>query len=122
MRALVAGTSRTFWEGFAPAALADQPDGRQLQTVFLSERDWSPTETTVTLHGVTTRTRVAGDGDLDVAAAQVCRFLALKVGARTWPDIGRNDWVIAEARRQLPALRPSGFHSPYEAAAWAVLS
>lgn len=115
-------TSRTFWEGFAPAALTDQPDGRQLQTVFLSERDWSRTETTVTQHGATARIWVAGDGDLDEAAAQVCRFLALDVDARTWPDIGRNDWVIAEAQRQLPGLRPCGFHSPYEAAAWAVLS
>ncbi|MEO6996560.1 MAG: hypothetical protein ABI112_00570, partial [Terracoccus sp.] len=32
------------------------------------------------------------------------------------------DAVIADAQRQLPGLRPCGFHSPYEAAAWAVLS
>jgi DNA-3-methyladenine glycosylase II len=30
--------------------------------------------------------------------------------------------VIADAQERLPGLRPCGFHSPYEAAAWAVLS
>jgi len=30
--------------------------------------------------------------------------------------------VIADAQARLPGLRPCGFHSPYEAAAWSVLS
>ena len=30
--------------------------------------------------------------------------------------------MIADAQERLPGLRPCGFHSPYEAAAWAVLS
>lgn len=30
--------------------------------------------------------------------------------------------MIAAAQHELPGLRPCGFHSPYEAAAWAVLS
>jgi DNA-3-methyladenine glycosylase II len=65
---------------------------------------------------------VTGDGDLDAAAAQACRFLSLDVDARGWPDVGRRDPVIADAQARLPGLRPCGFHSPYEAAAWSVLS
>jgi hypothetical protein len=30
--------------------------------------------------------------------------------------------VIAGAQARLPGLRPCGFHSPYEAAAWSVLA
>jgi len=30
--------------------------------------------------------------------------------------------VIADAQARLPGLRPCGFHSPYEAAAWSVLA
>jgi len=30
--------------------------------------------------------------------------------------------VIADAQARLPGLRPCGFHSPYEAAAWTVLA
>jgi DNA-3-methyladenine glycosylase II len=65
---------------------------------------------------------VTGHGDLEAAAAQACRFLALDVDARGWPEVGRRDPVIADAQARLPGLRPCGFHSPYEAAAWSVLS
>jgi DNA-3-methyladenine glycosylase II len=65
---------------------------------------------------------VVGDGDVDRAAAQARRFLSLDIDARGWPDIARRDPVMADAQQRLPGLRPCGFHSPYEAAAWAVLS
>ena len=65
---------------------------------------------------------LAGDGDLDAAAAQVRRFLALDVDGRGWPQVGRRDAVIADAQARLPGLRPCGFHPPYEAAAWSVLA
>jgi DNA-3-methyladenine glycosylase II len=65
---------------------------------------------------------VTGDGELEAAAAQTCRFLSLDVDARGWPDVARRDPVIADAQARLPGLRPCGFHSPYEAAAWSVLS
>lgn len=115
-------TSRAFWEGFAPAALGAQADRQDLATVFRVEADWSRAEATVTQSGGAARIAVAGDGDLDAAAAQVCRFLSLDVDARGWPGIADRDAVIADAQARLPGLRPCGFHSPYEAAAWAVLS
>jgi DNA-3-methyladenine glycosylase II len=115
-------TSRRFWEGFTPAALAGGPAGRRLRTVFRAESDWHRAAAEVTQDGSTARVTVAGDGDLDAAAAQVGRFLALDVDARGWPEVGRRDPVIADAQAQLPGFRPCGFHSPYEAAAWAVLS
>ena len=65
---------------------------------------------------------LAGAGDLDAAARQVCRFLALVVDGRGWPQVGRRDAVIAGAQARLPGLRPCGFHSAYEAAAWSVLA
>ncbi len=65
---------------------------------------------------------VTGAGDLDAAATQAGRFLSLDVDARGWPEVGDRDPVIADAQQQLPGLRPCGFHSPYEAAAWSVLS
>ena len=51
-----------------------------------------------------------------------CAFLALDVDGRGWPEVGRQDPVIADAQARLPGLRPCGFHSPYEAAAWSVLA
>jgi DNA-3-methyladenine glycosylase II len=115
-------TSRRFWEGFTPAALTGQPAGQGLRTVFCAEGDWRRAEVEVTQAGGTARLRVSGDGDLEAATAQACRFLALDVDARGWPEVGRRDPVIGDAQAQLPGLRPCGFHSPYEAAAWAVLA
>ena len=115
-------TSRRFWEELLPAPLARQPDAGALTTVFLVEEDWSRAEAAVTQEGAVATITVRGDGDLGAAAAQTTRFLSLDVDAREWPAVGRRDPVIADAQRHLPGLRPCGFHSPYEAAAWAVLS
>lgn len=117
-------TSRRFWEGFTPSALAEAggDDDEALRTVFRVDADWSAARADVAQHGEAVTVTVEGDGDLDAAAAQVARFLSLDVDATRWPGVGERDPVIADAQTQLPGLRPCGFHSPYEAAAWAVLS
>jgi DNA-3-methyladenine glycosylase II len=116
-------TSRAFWEGFAPAALTAQPASTTgLRSVFCVEGDWRRAEVEVTQQDDHAHIAVRGDGDLEAAVAQVRRFLSLDVDARGWPDVARRDPVLADAQRRLPGLRPCGFHSPYEAAAWAVLS
>ncbi|MEU0883638.1 DNA-3-methyladenine glycosylase 2 family protein [Lentzea sp. NPDC005914] len=114
-------TSRAFWEGFTPAALPAVA-GEALQAEFLVEGEWRRASVSVTQRGATAVLELSGAGDLDLAAAQVCRFLALDVDGRGWPDVGARDPVIAEAQAELPGLRPCGFYSPYEAAAWSVLS
>jgi len=115
-------TSQVFWEGFTPAALAGGSARSGLRTVFCAEGDWRRTEAEVTQAGDTAHVTLAGDGDLDAAATQACRFLALDVDGRGWEQVGRRDPVIAGAQARLPGLRPCGFHSPYEAAAWSVLA
>jgi DNA-3-methyladenine glycosylase II len=90
--------------------------------VFCAEGDWRRAEVEVTQAGNAAHLVVSGQGDLEAAAAQASRFLALDVNGRGWPEVGRRDPVIAGAQARLPGLRPCGFHSPYEAAAWSVLS
>ena len=48
-------TSRRFWEGFTPAALAGGPAGPVLRTVFCAEGDWRRAEAEVTQAGDTAR-------------------------------------------------------------------
>lgn len=114
-------TSKKFWEGFAPTALPPRKEP-VIRTTFCGEGDWRPVEAQVRQSGRTAHISVTGDGDLDAAADQVARFLSLHVDARDWPKVGERDPIIARAQSQLPGLRPCGFHSPYEAAVWAVLS
>jgi DNA-3-methyladenine glycosylase II len=66
-------TSRAFWEGFSPSALR-ATDGDALRTVFRVERDWNRAAVEVVQQGDEARVVVTGDGDLDAAAAQACRF------------------------------------------------
>ena len=115
-------TSRRFWEGFSPNALARQDRDGVLHAVFRVEHDWTRAEADVEQHGSDAHVTVRGDGDLDAAVTQVDRFLALDVDGRGWPAVAERDAVIADAQARLPGLRPCGFYSPYEAAAWSVLS
>lgn len=114
-------TSRAFWEGFTPSALPSR-SGEALQATFLLEGEWRRASVSVTQRGATAFLSLTGAGDLDLAAAQVCRFLSLDVDGRSWPAVALRDPVIASAQVELPGLRPCGFYSPYEAAAWSVLS
>ncbi len=115
-------TSKAFWEGFAPASLPKRGHAHRLRAVFCAEGEWSRVEADVTQRGSMASIVLSGDGDLEAAGAQACRFLSLDVDARGWPEVAGRDPVIAHAQAQLPGLRPCGFYSPYEAAAWSVLS
>jgi len=63
-----------------------------------------------------------GAPPVDRVAAQTARMLSLDVDARGYEAVGARDPVVARALGAAPGLRPPLFHSPYEAAAWCVLS
>lgn len=65
---------------------------------------------------------VHGAGELDAIQAQVARALSLDHDGRGFAEVGERDPVIGRLQRAAPGLRPPLFYSPYEAAAWAVLS
>ena len=65
---------------------------------------------------------VVGSADVERAVAQTARVLSLDHDAATYPAVGERDPVVARLMAVRPGLRPPLFHSPYEAAAWAVLS
>jgi DNA-3-methyladenine glycosylase II len=69
------------------------------------------------LHGT-----VHGDADPDAVRAQVARVISADHDGRAFVAIGDRDPVIGALQRARPGLRPVLFYSPYEAAAWSVLS
>jgi DNA-3-methyladenine glycosylase II len=73
-------------------------------------------------HGDEVRCEVDGPGDLDAIRAQLARMLSIDHDARGFALVGRRDPVIRRLQLAAPGLRPPLFHSPYEAAAWCVLS
>ena len=53
--------------------------------------------------------------------AQVERILSLDVDGSDFPAVGKRDPVVGGLQRRYPGLRPVGFWSPYEAAAWTII-
>jgi len=66
--------------------------------------------------------QVHGSADLDAVTAQVARVLSLDHDGEAFIAVGQRDPVVARLLAVAPGLRPPLFHSPYEAAAWSVLS
>ncbi len=62
------------------------------------------------------------DTDLDAVSRQVARVLSLDHDGEEFVSVGQRDPVIGRLQQVAPGLRPPLFYSPYEAAAWAVLS
>src|ERR1700760_3086857 len=60
--------------------------------------------------------------DLRAVRDQVARVLSLDHDATEYVRIGQRDPVIGRLQAAAPGLRPPLFYSPYEAAAWSVLS
>ena len=65
---------------------------------------------------------VIGSADTDSVVAQTARVLSLDHDAASYPQVGERDPVVGRLMALRPGLRPPLFHSPYEAAAWSVLS
>jgi DNA-3-methyladenine glycosylase II len=69
------------------------------------------------LHGV-----VTGTADVETVRAQVARIFSLDVDAREYPAVGEREPAVGRLMSALPGLRPILFTSPYECAAWAIMS
>ena len=114
--------SAAFLEGFSPAAhqaadaeghlhLAFVPDGEDMVAGVCLRQ---PDEPVVG--------EVFGGADPEAVPGQVARILSLDVDGTGFPEVGRRDPVVGELQRRWPGLRPVGFFSPYEAAAWALVA
>jgi DNA-3-methyladenine glycosylase II len=112
----------TFASGWEAAAFGDAPDSRSVRLAFVLD-DFSG-HAHVTLHerGGLVIGEVSGTSAVAVAAAQTARIMSLDADGSGYPEIGRRDPVVAKLQAQRPGLRPVGFHSPYEAAAWSIIS
>jgi DNA-3-methyladenine glycosylase II len=113
------------WEG-AAGTEASGDDGGPLRVAFLVD-DWSGsvglTVQQATVDGPVEVEVVGGAfADVDRVRAQVTRVFSLDHDGVGYARLGERDAVIGERQRESGYLRPVLFHSPYEAACWAVLS
>ena len=111
-----------FLAGFPPADRADAAGGAGLRLAFLRDAfdgaaGVSLRERDGVVHG-----EVAGAGSPGAVRAQAARILSLDLDGSGYAAVGERDPVVGELQRARPGLRPVLYPSPYEAAAWAIVS
>src|SRR5580700_540491 len=114
-----------FLEGFTPAAYATAADSA-LELAFPVEDSWETAGVRVRQEAGEVAAEIVSPDKPgpDLVAAvhqQVERILSLDVDGSGFPAVGERDPVVGELQRRYPGLRPVGFWSPYEAAAWTII-
>jgi DNA-3-methyladenine glycosylase II len=109
--------------GFGPNTGRPKPDGDSMSLAFVADdlRHHAAAVVTQGAHGLV-HAQLFGDAVADLVEAQLRRILSLDHSGKAWAEVGVRDDVIGGLQRDHPGLRPVLFHSPYEAAAWSILS
>jgi DNA-3-methyladenine glycosylase II len=109
--------------GFGPNTGRPRPDGDSMALAFVADdlRHHAAAVVTQDARGLV-HAQLFGDADAGQLESQVRRILSLDHSGRAWAEVGARDEVIGRLQSEHPGLRPVLFHSPYEAAAWSILS
>jgi DNA-3-methyladenine glycosylase II len=118
-------SSVRFLEGFTPAGYSGPADA-VLELAFPVEGSWETAGVRARQDGSQVTATVVspsrpGPGLMTAVRTQVERILSLDVDGSGFPAVGARDPVVAGLQRRYPGLRPVGFWSPYEAAAWTII-
>jgi DNA-3-methyladenine glycosylase II len=109
--------------GFGPNTGRPRPDGNSMSLAFVTDDlvHHAAASLTQDAQGVV-QCRLFSEADPGQVVDQVRRVLSLDHSGSAWAEVGGRDPVIGRLQSELPGLRPVLFHSPYEAAAWSILS
>ena len=117
-----------FLEGFTPAAHRGSVPGTDdvLELAFPVEGSWQTVGVRVRQDSASVTAEIVSrqapsPGLVAEVRPQVERILSLDVDGSGFAAVGERDPVAGEIQRQYPGLRPVGFWSPYEAAAWTII-
>jgi DNA-3-methyladenine glycosylase II len=116
-----------FLEGFTPSAYSEpQVADPALELAFPMEGSWQSVGVRVRQQADEVTAEVVSPPEADAGLVrdlrpQVERILSVDVDGSDFPAVGERDPVAGELQRRYPGLRPVGFWSPYEAAAWTII-
>ncbi len=113
----------TFVEGF-PGTQAEAPP-EALRYAWAVDADWRTVQATVRQDTTTVHAELTGRPPAQLirrAARDLEQMLCLDVDATDFAALGRQDDVLGALQRRFPGLRPVLFYTPYEAAAWTIIS
>jgi len=107
--------------GFGPHTGRSKPGGDLMRLAFVVDGYREHAGVVLRQRGGTIEATVEGAGG-GPTERQVRRILSLDHPGRDWLAVGTRDRVIGGLQQEHPGLRPVLFHSPYEAAAWSIIS
>jgi DNA-3-methyladenine glycosylase II len=109
-------------ERFGPVKRYAASGQDPLRITFLLDGTFEPTAAAIrpTTDGLDAE--FAGTAHADAAARQVARIFSLDHDGTGFAALGERDPAFGRIQAALPGLRPVNFPSPYECAAWAVIS
>jgi DNA-3-methyladenine glycosylase II len=109
--------------GFGPSTGRPFPDARLMRLAFVADdfRHHAGVALTQRADG-SLDAQISGDAEIGAAEAQIRRILSIDTDVTGWLAAGQADPVLGAVQADNLGLRPVLFHSPYEAAAWSVLS
>jgi DNA-3-methyladenine glycosylase II len=109
--------------GFGPNTGRPKPASAEMRLAFVTD-DMRHHAAVHLLQRPDGAIRAAVESDADEAAVlrQVRRIVSLDHPAAPWVAAGERDPVLGALQREHDWLRPVLFHSPYEAAAWSIIS
>jgi DNA-3-methyladenine glycosylase II len=109
--------------GFGPNTGRPAPGDNLMRLAFVADNMRHHLGVVVTqLTDGSLAAEVSTDAPADAAEAQLRRILSIDTGVAGWLAAGQADPVLGGVQAAYPGLRPVLFTSPYEAAAWSVLS
>ena len=112
--------ARTWLEGWEPVR-AHQA-GEVTRMAFPLDGTYQPVTVALRDEAGVLRGEVTGSDDVQAVRRQVARIFSLDFDASSYPDAGRRTPAVGRLMARLEGLRPMLFTTPYECAAWAVMS
>jgi DNA-3-methyladenine glycosylase II len=109
-------------EHFSPVRRHADTGRDPLRMTFLLDGTFEPVGAAVREVPDGLDVEVVGTADVAAAANQIARVFSLDHDGSGFPAIGDRDPAFGAIQRALPGLRPVCFTSPYECAAWGVIS
>jgi DNA-3-methyladenine glycosylase II len=109
--------------GFGPRAGRPAPAGGEMRLAFVTDdmRHHASVHLVQRADGAI-KAVISSDADDDLVIRQVRRIVSLDHPGGPWAALGERDPVLGALQREHDWLRPVLFHSPYEAAAWSIIS
>lgn len=113
----------TFIEGF-PGTQADLPP-EALRYAWAVDGDWRTVQATLRQDDRAVHADLTGRPAAQLArqaARDLEQMLCLDIDGTGFAALGEHDRVVETLQRRFPGLRPVLFYTPYEAAAWTIIS